>query len=226
MLRGVSSKEPMQEGGCAVVRQGPLIAVVGTFVIAVLVLGCGAGGPGNNHGSGGKRSALATKEENTAPEGDRSKAQTAQEPLGLDAKVVSPLGQANLPAGYGEGSLWATDFEPISAACDDVVLPGEGPCSASASSATSASPAGEPVKTLLKRVDPRTGEVVAAIPLEGFAASFPEVAFGAGSVWVSSSGYSSKPGGMLRVDPRMKRVVDRIPVAPPPAWLSGMVRCG
>ena len=81
------------------VRQGPLIAVVGIFVIAVLVLGCGAGGPGNNHGSGGKRSALATKEEDTAPEGDRSKAHTAQEPLGLDAKVVSPLGQANLPAG-------------------------------------------------------------------------------------------------------------------------------
>ena len=86
---------------------------------------------------------------------------------------------------------------------------------------------GEPDnEMLLKRVDPRTGEVVAEIPLEGFAASFPEVAFGAGSVWVSSGGYTSNPGAMLRVDPRMKRVVDRIPVAPPPAWLSGKVRCG
>ena len=65
-------------------------------------------------------------QEATAPEGDRSKAQTTQQPLGLDAKVVSPLGQANVPAGYGEGSLWATDIEPISAACDDVVEPGEG----------------------------------------------------------------------------------------------------
>jgi hypothetical protein len=92
----------MQEGGCAVVRQGHLIAVVGTFVIVVLVLGCGASGPGNNYGSGGKRGALATKEEATAPEGDRSKAQTAPEPLALDTKMVSPVGQANLPAGYGE----------------------------------------------------------------------------------------------------------------------------
>jgi hypothetical protein len=150
MLRGVSSKGPMQEGGCAVVRQEHLIAVVGAFVIAVLVLGCGAGGPGNNDGRSGERDAVTTKEETTAPEGDRSKAQTAQEPLGLDAKVVSPLGQANVPRGYGEGSLWATDFEPISAACDDVVEPGEGPCSASAS----ASPAGGLPKTLLKRVDP------------------------------------------------------------------------
>src|SRR5215218_7235056 len=215
-----------QKGRCAVVRLGHPIAVVGAFLIAVLVVGCGGGGPGNIDERDGQRGAGATNEETTAPEGDRPKAQTAQKPVGLDAEVVSPLGQANVPAGFGEGSLWATDFEPISAACDDVVLPGEGPCSASASSATSASPASEPVKTILKRVDPRTGEVVAAIPLEGFAASFPEVAFGAGSVWVSSSGYSSKPGGMLRVDPRMKRVVDRIPVAPPPAWLSGMVRCG
>jgi hypothetical protein len=207
-----------------VVRQGHLIAVVGTFVIAVLVVGCGAGGPGNNHGSGGKRGALATKEEATAPEGDRSKAQTAQEPLGLDAKVVSPLGQANLPAGYGEGSLWATDFEPISAACDDVVAPGEGPCSASASS----SPAVELPKTLLKRVDPQTGEQVATIPLEGLNGAFTQVAFGAGSVWISSGYYSMGPAPkrqpgdvVVRIDPRTNRVVDRIPVDPPSGLAFG-----
>jgi hypothetical protein len=39
MLRGVSSKEHMQsEGGCAVIRQGHLIAVVGTFLIGCAVL--------------------------------------------------------------------------------------------------------------------------------------------------------------------------------------------
>jgi hypothetical protein len=54
---------------------------VATFLIAVLVFGCGANGTVNNDGRG---------------------------PGGLDAKVVSPPGQqANLPAGFGEGSLWA-----------------------------------------------------------------------------------------------------------------------
>jgi glutamine cyclotransferase len=214
----------MQEGGCAVVRQGPLIAVVGTFMIAVLVLGCGAGGPGNNHGSGGKRGALATKEEATAPEGDRSKAQTTQQPLGLDAKVVSPLGQANVPAGYGEGSLWATDIEPISAACDDVVEPGEGPCSASAS----ASPAGGLPNTLLKRVDPQTGEVMATIPIKGLNDAFTQVAFGAGSVWVSSGYYDMGPASkrqpgdvVVRINPRTNWVVDRIPVDPPSGLAFG-----
>src|SRR5215207_405588 len=150
MLRGASSKEHMsREGEGAVVRQGHCIAVVVAFLIAVLVVGCGAGGTGNNDGRAGKRGAVTTEEETTAPEANRSKAQTAQEPIGLDAQVVSPLGQANLPAGFGEGSLWATDFKPISAACDDVVEPGEGPCSASASASPAA---GEPA--VLKRVDP------------------------------------------------------------------------
>jgi hypothetical protein len=88
---------------------------------------------------------------------------------------------------------------------------------------------------LLKRVDPRTGEVVAAIPLECVENGFgPQAAVGAESMWVSS-GYISyrrerSPRTpcdvVLRVDPRTKRVVDRIPVDPPPTWLSGMVRCG
>jgi hypothetical protein len=215
----------MQEGGCAIVRQEHLIAVVGAFVIAVLVVGCRAGGPGNNDGRSGERDAVTTKEDATAPEGARSKAQTAQEPVGgLDAKVVSAVGQANLPAGYGEGSLWATDFEPISAACDDVVEPGEGPCSASAS----ASPAGGLPKTLLKRVDPQTGEEVATIPLKGLTLAFTQVAFGAGSVWVSSGSYSMGPAPkrqpgdvVVRIDPRTNRVVDRIPVDPPSGLAFG-----
>src|SRR5215212_7131488 len=76
--------------------------------MAVLVVGCVAFDPGINDGRGGKRSAVSSQEETTASEGDRSKTQTAQEPIGLDAQVVSPPGQqANLPAGFGEGSLWA-----------------------------------------------------------------------------------------------------------------------
>src|SRR5215208_7250650 len=46
MLRGVRSREHMREGGCAVVRRGHLIALVGTFLIgcAVLLLAVGCSG--------------------------------------------------------------------------------------------------------------------------------------------------------------------------------------
>src|SRR5829696_10146905 len=50
MLRGTSSKRHMyREGGCTVVRQGHLIAVVGTFLIgcAVLLLAVGCAGVGS-----------------------------------------------------------------------------------------------------------------------------------------------------------------------------------
>ena len=213
-----------REGEGAVVRQGHCIAVVVAFLIAVLVVGCGAGGTGNNDGRAGKRGAVTTEEETTAPEANRSKAQTAQEPTGLDEQVVSPLGQANVPKGFGEGSLWATDFQPISAACDDVGEPGEGPCSASAS----ASPARGPIKTLLKRVDPQTGEVVATIPLKGLTDAYTQVTFGAGSVWVSSGYYDMghapkrQPGDVVfRIDPQTNEVVDRIPVDPPTGLAVG-----
>ena len=203
--------------------------MVVTFLIAVLVFGCGAGGTGNNDGRGGKRGAAATKEETTAPSGDRSKTQTAQEPVGLDTKVVSPLGQANLPAGFGEGSLWATAFEP--GGCDDV---GEMSGSVSASGSGSASGFSEvacaagPAKTLLERVDPRTGEVGKEIPLKGLNDAFTQVAFGAGSVWVSSGYYEMGPAPkrgpgdvVFRIDPRTNRVVDRIPVDPPSGLAFG-----
>ena len=113
------------------VRQLHLIAVVSTFLMVVLVVGCAAGDPGIYDGRAGKRGAAA-KEETTASEGDRSKVQTAQEPVGLDAQVVSPPDQGNLPAGFGEGALWATG-ETISAG------PSGRP---SASASASASPPG------------------------------------------------------------------------------------
>jgi streptogramin lyase len=107
--------------------------------------------------------------------------------------------------------LWATDLPT----CNDT-----GSAASSAGSASaSAGACALPQNTLLKRLDPRTGEEVAAIPLEGFSANITEVAFGAGSVWVSSGDYYPEPAGgkqpddvVLRVDPRTKRVVDRIPV--------------
>src|SRR5215216_2736466 len=114
MLRDASSKEHKQwEGEGAVVRQVHLIAVVGTFLMAVLVVGCAAYDPGNNDGRGGERSDVCSEEETAVPEGDQSKAQTAQKPVGLDAKVVlSPRDQAPEPRGFGEGALWATGASP------------------------------------------------------------------------------------------------------------------
>jgi len=191
--------------------------VVSFLIAAVLVVGCGAGGTGNNDGRGGKGGAVTTEEETTAPEANRSKAQTAQEPTGLDEQVVSPPGQANVPRGFGEGSLWATGFQPLSAACDDVVEPGEGPCSASASaSAGPTSPGGGP-KTLLKRVDPRTGEVVAKIEV-GRGAVDIAVDESSGAVWVAGRSLSNSPAEhsednkLSRVDPATDRVVAEIPI--------------
>jgi streptogramin lyase len=181
-----------------------------TFLIAVVMVGCG--GPGNIDGRAGERGAAATSEEATAPGGVRPAATTAQETLGLHAETLS-TGQAYLPAGFGEGSLWATDL----ATCNDT-----------GSASSSAGACALPSKTLLKRLDPQTGEEVAAIPLEGFAANITEVVSGAGSVWVSSGDYypgpvdGRQPGDVaLRVDPEKNRVVDRIPVDSPSGLAFG-----
>src|SRR5215207_4735942 len=109
-----------------------LIAVVVAFLIAIVVVGCGRGGPGNIDSRDGERDAAATNEEITAPEGDRTAAETTQEPVGLDVKVVAP-GKAYVLAGFGEGSLWATDLAP----CNDT-----GSVSGSASAGSPSASAG------------------------------------------------------------------------------------
>src|SRR5918994_4006339 len=110
--------EDTSESGCALVGQGHLIetrvliAVVVAFLIAVVVVGCGGGGPGNVEGRDGEQGAAATNEETSAPKGDRTATETTQEEaLGLDVKVVAP-GKAYVLAGFGEGSLWATEEVP------------------------------------------------------------------------------------------------------------------
>ena len=200
------------------VRQVHLIAVVSTFLMASLVVGCAGGRPENLDGHGGKRGAAA-KEETTASEGDRSKAQTAQEPAGPDVKVVSH--QAYWPAGFGEGSLWATDF----AACNDT---GSAPASAGSSGsfvdgsvAVSLVSCALTENMLLKKLDPQTGEEEAVIRLKGFSANTVEVTFGAGSLWVSSGDWTAAADVVLRVDPETNRVVDRIPVDSPTGLAFG-----
>jgi outer membrane protein assembly factor BamB len=186
-----------------------LIAFVVASLIAVVVVGC-ARGPANMDGRDGERGAAATNEETTAPEGDRSAARPTQEPGGLDEEVVSPR-QAYVLAGFGDGSLWATDL----LTCNDT-----GSASSSAGSASSTADAcALPQNTLCKRLDPQTGEEVAEIQLEDFSSNTTEVAFGAGSVWVSSGDYYPGPAGgkrpndvVFRVDPETNRVVDSIPV--------------
>ena len=182
-----------REGEGAVVRQGHCIALVVAFLIAVVVVGC-ASAQGNIDERDGEEGGAVTNEQTTAPKGDRSAAGTAQELVGFDEDVVSSLGHDNVPAGFGEGSLWATDQQT----------------------------------TLLKRVDPQTGEVVAEIPLKHEGAVFTRVAFGAGSVWVSSGLYETGPAPkrgpgdvVIKIDPRTNRVVDRIPVDPPTGLAFG-----
>jgi DNA-binding beta-propeller fold protein YncE len=87
-----------------------------------------------------------------------------------------------------------------------------------------------PDKTIFKRLDPRTGEEVAAITLKDFATNTTEVAVGAGSVWVASA--SGEAGAVIRVDLGTNRVVDRIPVDSPTGvafghgsvWVTGSER--
>jgi hypothetical protein len=165
-----------------------LMAIAGALLLAVVAVGCGSVvGEGNADGRGGERGAAATNEETTAAEGDRPASGAARGQAGLDVEVVSP-GGAYVPAGFGEGSLWATD--PI--ICDDGAM-----CAI-------------PSKMLLKRLDPRTGEEVATITLEGFFANEMDVAVGAGSVWISSA--DGAADAVLRVDPETNRVVDHMPV--------------
>ena len=220
--------EDTSEGGCALVGQGHLIetrvliAVVVAFLIAVVVVGCGGGGPGNVEGRDGEQGAAATNEETSAPKGDRTATETTQEEaLGLDVKVVAP-GKAYVLAGFGEGSLWATE---------EVPCPDTGSATGSVSGSASASAPADcalPSNTLLTRLNPRTGEEAATIRLEGFSTNITEVAVGAGSAWVSSGDYYPGPAGrrdpgdvVLRVDPQTNRVVDRIPVDPPTGLAFG-----
>lgn len=154
------------------------------------------------------------------PEGDQAAAQTAQQPAGLDVEVVSP-GQAYVPAGFGEGSLWATDI----ATCEDT-----GSASASAGSygssvdgvgAVSLASCVLPAKMLLKWLDPRSGKQEAVIKLKGFSANTVKSTFGAGSLWVCSGDWTAAADVVLRVAPETNRVVDRISVDSPTGLAFG-----
>lgn len=122
---------------------------------------------------------------------------------GRDKPNEASLGGAYMPTGYGEGSLWATDIFT----CDDTG--GGGACGFSGS-------------MFLKRLDPQSGEVEAKINLEDFFANTTEVAFGAGSVWVSSADWATGPvekrqpwDAVYEVDPDTNRLAGRIPVDSP-----------
>ena len=159
-----------------------------TFLIVVMTavgfaVGCGVGPSGVNNGRDGQ-------DERDRPSGPPNE---------------TSLGGAYMPAGFGEGSLWATDIF----VCDDTGVGGGGACAVEA---------GMPIS----RLDPQTGEQEAAVELEDFSANTTEVAFGAGSVWVSSADYEPGPveerqpwDAVFRVDPQTNRLADRIPVDAP-----------
>src|SRR5215213_5347791 len=78
MLRGASSRGPMQrEGGCAVIRRGHLIPVVGTFLIGcavlLLVVGCaGTSSETSNKKERGSSPQATESEEEARCEGTRT----------------------------------------------------------------------------------------------------------------------------------------------------------
>ena len=125
-----------------------------------------------------------------------------------DRPNEASLGKAYVLAGFGEGSLWATDI----LTCNDTSGPEEGEAAA----------CGAPANMSIERLDPRTGKKEAAVKIEGFFANTTAVTFGAGSAWLSSADYSPEPvekrqpwDVVYRIDPKTNRVVDRISVDSP-----------
>jgi streptogramin lyase len=165
-----------------------------TFLIAIVVAGCG--GHGTSDGRNGERGTTATNEETTA---------SVRGPADLNVEMA-PSGGAYMPAGFGEGSLWAIDI----ATCNDSASPGSSASAVKGSAPVTLVACALSNRTLLKRLDPDTGEEVATVPLEKFPTNTTEVVVGAGSVWVSST--SGEAGVVIRVDPETNRVMDSIPV--------------
>jgi len=232
MIRDISIKRHMG-GRCVVVLRRRVIeirvlgAIAGALLLAGAMAGCGGVGEENADDLDSNRGSAVTTEATTAPEVDRpasgvAREQTGSEQAGLNVEVVTP-GGAYVPAGFGEGSLWAT--EPIP--CNDTMS-----VSASASSSGGASfpstiimessaqaMCALPDSKFLKRLDPRTGEEVARIELEGFFdEALGQLAVGGGSVW--ALGASNDSDAVLRIDPETNRVVERIPLGSPPTSLA------
>ena len=86
---------------------------------------------------------------------------------------TTPLGRASSLIGFGEGSLWVTDYGDY--ACDDT----PGMASAEAGPWKLVSCAG-PEETFLRRIDPNRREVESTVRFKGTDVS--GVAFGAGAV--------------------------------------------
>jgi streptogramin lyase len=188
-------------------------AIAGVLLLVSAIVGCGGDvGEQNVDGRGGERDGAANGEA-TAPGGGRPASGAARGGAGLGVEVLSPGGDY-VPVGYGGGSLWAT--EPST--CNDTGSASGSPSSSGGASfpstmimeSSAQAMCAMPGKMVLKRLDPRTGEEEATIRLDDFFAETPDVAVGAGSVWVSSA--DGAADAVLKVDTETNRVVDRLPV--------------
>lgn len=98
--------------------------------------------------------------------------------------------------GFGAGSLWIVDYGDYR--CDDT--PGIASCST-------------PRKVFLKRVEPKSREVLASIPLRN--TEGVDVAFGAGAVWIAYEDFvQPSRSAVLRLDPGTNRITHSIPLKP------------
>ena len=185
-------------------RKGAMAASVVAFcAVLPFLVGCGGYAPSDPPAGRVDRAEASDGPSGTTPTGGLSMAEGV-----VRISETVPLGRPSALLGYGEGSLWVADNGDYS--CDDT--PGAADSSGGGASASSASCAGPP-EAFLRKLDPRTGEVEATIPASGGGQEFRGVAFGAGSVWASSSSYAPRSDdGVLRIDPGTGRIVGRVPV--------------
>lgn len=163
-----------------------------TFLIVMMAAaGCaGAGGPAAVEATGGSGDAAGSGESASTDQASTREAPPEHLPQEREGQYDRPRfveesraeaayssGGAYVPAGFGQGSLWATEL----ATCDDT---GEGPPPGpyDDGSVAVAAACAAPASMSLKRLDPETGEEEAAVELGDFFANVTEVAFGAGSV--------------------------------------------
>lgn len=122
--------------------------------------------------------------------------------------------------GAGSGSIWvgfphSSAIQQVDAATNEVTrqwqLPGDGVSAITADDQDvwveviqDRSDQGQQNLASLVRIDPRTGEIVATVPLEGLSGYDDEIAIGGGAVWVAGVnlvGSEERGADLVRIDP-------------------------
>jgi hypothetical protein len=134
--------------------------------------------------------------------------------------------------GAGGGSIWvgfphSSAIQQVDAATNEVTgqwqVPGDGVSAITADDQDvwveviqDRSDQGQQNLASLVRIDPRTAEVVATVPLEGLSGYDDEIAIGGGAVWVAGvnlAGSEERGVDLVRIDPTTNTISAVLPVA-------------